>query len=383
MNPASSDRWQFWIDRGGTFTDVVGRRPDGSITTLKLLSENPEQYRDAAVAGIRRLLGLNAGEPITPERVESVKMGTTVATNALLERKGEPTLLVITKGFRDALRIAYQDRPRLFERHIVLPELLYTKVVEADERVGANGEVVQALDEASLRRDLDAAFASGIASVAIVFMHGWRFTAHEATAERLARAAGIAQVSVSHRVSPLMKLVGRGDTTVVDAYLSPILRRYVDEVAAEMPGVRLYFMQSSGGLAEAGGFQGKYAILSGPAGGIVGMVRTAELGLNGAPTLPAVAARLGGAAELGAARRSTGTEIKVIGFDMGGTSTDVSHYAGEFERAFETQVAGVRMRAPMMSIHTVAAGGGSLLAFDGARLPLASRTRVQTHRRNG
>ncbi|MGZ5207345.1 MAG: hydantoinase/oxoprolinase family protein, partial [Caldimonas sp.] len=341
--PTTPSRWQFWIDRGGTFTDVVGRRPDGSIATLKLLSENPEQYRDAAVAGIRRLLGLAAGEPITPAQVESVKMGTTVATNALLERKGEPTLLVITKGFRDALRIAYQDRPRLFEPHIVLPELLYSKVVEADERVGANGELVMPLDEARLRADLDAAFASGLASVAIVFMHGWRFTAHEEAAERLARAAGFTQISVSHRVSPLMKLVGRGDTTVVDAYLSPILRRYVDEVAAEMPGVRLYFMQSSGGLAEAGGFQGKDAILSGPAGGIVGMVRTAELGLGSAEG------------------------IKVIGFDMGGTSTDVSHYAGEFERAFETQVAGVRVRAPMMAIHTVAAGGGSILAFDGAR----------------
>jgi 5-oxoprolinase (ATP-hydrolysing) len=336
-------RWQFWIDRGGTFTDIVGRRPDGSIETLKLLSENPEQYRDAAVAGIRRLLGLQPGEPVTPERVESVKMGTTVATNALLERKGEPTLLVITKGFRDALRIGYQERPRLFERHIVLPELLYAKVIEADERVGANGEIVQALDEAALRTGLAAAFASGLSSVAIVFMHGWRYTAHESAAERLARAAGFTQISVSHRVSPLMKLVGRGDTTVVDAYLSPILRRYVDEVAAEMPGVRLYFMQSSGGLAEAGGFQGKDAILSGPAGGIVGMVRTAELGLG------------------------TGDGIKLIGFDMGGTSTDVSHYAGEFERAFETQVAGVRVRAPMMAIHTVAAGGGSILAFDGAR----------------
>src|SRR5450432_709840 len=295
MSAATSGRWQFWIDRGGTFTDVVGRRPDGSIATLKLLSENPEQYRDAAVAGIRRLLGLAAGEAITPERVESVKMGTTVATNALLERKGEPTLLVITKGFRDALRIGYQERPKLFEPHIVLPELLYQKVIEADERVGVDGEIVQPLDETRLRADLAAAFASGLSSVAIVFMHGWRYTAHELAAERLAREAGFTQVSVSHRVSPLMKLVGRGDTTVVDAYLSPILRRYVDEVAAEMPGVRLYFMQSSGGLAEAGGFQGKDAILSGPAGGIVGMVRTAELGLGN-----------GGAKQL-----------QVIGFDMG------------------------------------------------------------------
>ncbi len=338
--PASSSRWQFWIDRGGTFTDIVAKRPDGTIATHKLLSENPEQYRDAAVAGIRHLLGLSPGEPITPAQVECVKMGTTVATNALLERKGEPTLLVTTRGFRDALRIAYQDRPRLFDRHIQLPELLYSRVIEADERIGAQGELLQALDEAALRVQLTEAFAAGLRSVAIVFMHGYRFTQHEAAAARLARAIGFTQVSASHETSPLMKLVSRGDTTVVDAYLSPILRRYVEQVAGEMPGVRLFFMQSSGGLTDAHAFQGKDAILSGPAGGIVGMVRTAEL------------------ADFG----------HVIGFDMGGTSTDVSHYAGEFERAFETQVAGVRMRAPMMSIHTVAAGGGSILGFDGARL---------------
>ncbi|MBK9136272.1 MAG: hydantoinase B/oxoprolinase family protein [Betaproteobacteria bacterium] len=336
----TTPRWQFWIDRGGTFTDIVGRRPDGGLDTLKLLSENPEQYNDAAVEGIRRLLGLKTGEPITPEQVECVKMGTTVATNALLERKGDRTLLVTTRGFRDALRIAYQARPRLFDRHIVLPELLYERVVEAEERVGAQGEVLVPLDEAHLRERLWAAFDAGIRSVAIIFMHGYRYTAHEQAAARLARALGFTQVSASHEVSPLMKFVGRGDTTVVDAYLSPILRRYVDQVAAQMPGVRLFFMQSSGGLTEAHRFQGKDAILSGPAGGIVGMVRTAVAG---------------------------GHE-RVIGFDMGGTSTDVSHYAGEFERAFETQVAGVRMRAPMMSIHTVAAGGGSLLQFDGARL---------------
>ena len=368
MNTRPAPRWQFWIDRGGTFTDVVGKRPDGSLITLKLLSENPEQYRDAAVAGIRRLLGLGAGEPVTSALVDSVKMGTTVATNALLERKGEPTLLVITRGFRDALRIAYQDRPKLFERRIVLPELLYSQVIEADERVGADGELVRALDEAALERELRAARASGLGSVAIVFMHGWRHTAHELAAERIARHVGFTQVSVSHRTSPLMKLVGRGDTTVVDAYLSPILRRYVDEVAAEMPGVDLYFMQSSGGLAHAQSFQGKDAILSGPAGGIVGMVRTC------APTLTSTfAAPRGGAAGLGAARRpadgldDADEPVRIIGFDMGGTSTDVSHYAGEFERAFETQVAGVRVRAPMMAIHTVAAGGGSILAFDGAR----------------
>nr|WP_035202850.1 hydantoinase B/oxoprolinase family protein [Acidovorax sp. CF316] len=332
-------RWQFWIDRGGTFTDVVGKRPDGTLVTHKLLSENPEQYKDAAVAGIRHLLGLKAGEPVTPEAVECVKMGTTVATNALLERKGEPTLLITTKGFRDALRIAYQNRPRLFDRHIVLPELLYSRVIEAQERMGAHGEVIEALDEAHLKERLWAAYDAGLRSAAVVFMHGYRYTAHEEAAARIAREAGFTQVSASHATSPMMKLVSRGDTTVVDAYLSPILRRYVEQVASEMPGVPLYFMQSSGGLTDAHAFQGKDAILSGPAGGIVGMARTA--GLAG--------------------------HQRVIGFDMGGTSTDVSHYAGEFEREFETQVAGVRMRAPMMSIHTVAAGGGSILGFDGAR----------------
>lgn len=333
-------RWQFWIDRGGTFTDIVARRPDGGLVTAKMLSENPEQYGDAAVAGIRRLLGLSPAQAITPELVECVKMGTTVATNALLERKGEPTVLVTTQGFRDALRIAYQARPRLFDRHIILPELLYSEVIEAEERVSAGGEIVQPLNIQTLRHALQQSYDRGLRSCAIVFMHGWRFTAHEAAAADLARAIGFTQVSASHGVSPLMKFVARGDTTVVDAYLSPILRRYVDQVAAEMPGVPLYFMQSSGGLTEAQRFQGKDAILSGPAGGIVGMVRTAT---------------------------RAGHE-RVIGFDMGGTSTDVSHYAGVFERAYETQVAGVRMRAPMMSIHTVAAGGGSIIRFDGARL---------------
>ena len=332
-------RWQFWIDRGGTFTDVVGKRPDGTLVTHKLLSDNPEQYRDAAVAGIRYLLGLNATQAVTPDIVQCVKMGTTVATNALLERKGEPTLLVTTKGFRDALRIAYQNRPRLFDRHIVLPELLYSAVIEAQERMAADGEVVDALNESALKADLMAQYAQGIRSVAIVFMHGYRYTQHELAAEKLARAIGFTQISVSHKTSPMMKLVSRGDTTVVDAYLSPILRRYVEQVAGDMPGVKVFFMQSSGGLTDAHAFQGKDAILSGPAGGIVGMARTAQLGGHD----------------------------KVIGFDMGGTSTDVSHFAGEFEREFETQVAGVRMRAPMMSIHTVAAGGGSLLAFDGSR----------------
>jgi 5-oxoprolinase (ATP-hydrolysing) len=332
-------RWQFWIDRGGTFTDIVAKQPDGSLVTHKLLSENPEQYRDAAVAGIRHLLGLKAGEPIRADVVDCVKMGTTVATNALLERKGEPTLLVTTRGFRDALRIAYQNRPRLFDRHIVLPELLYSAVVDAQERVGAQGEVLQALDEALLKQELAAQYEKGLRSVAVVFMHGYRYTDHEKAAKRIAQEVGFTQISTSHETSPMMKFVSRGDTTVVDAYLSPILRRYVEQVAGEMPGVKLFFMQSSGGLTDAHVFQGKDAILSGPAGGIVGMARTAAIG--------------------GIA--------KVIGFDMGGTSTDVSHYAGEFEREFETQVAGVRMRAPMMSIHTVAAGGGSILKFDGER----------------
>lgn len=340
MTAPSIDRWQFWIDRGGTFTDIVARQPDGTLATHKLLSENPEQYRDAAIAGIRQLLGVPPGVPIPVECIEAVKMGTTVATNALLERKGEPTALVVTRGFRDALRIAYQNRPRLFDRRIVLPELLYARVIEADERIGAHGVVVLPLDESALRIALQRAFGEGLRSVAIVLMHGYRYTSHEVRAAQIARELGFPQVSVSHEVSPLMKFVARGDTTVVDAYLSPILRRYVEQVAAELPGTRLLFMQSNGGLTDAHRFQGKDAILSGPAGGIVGMARASgRAGFD-----------------------------HVIGFDMGGTSTDVSHFAGEYEREFETRVAGVRMRAPMMSIHTVAAGGGSILHFDGARL---------------
>jgi 5-oxoprolinase (ATP-hydrolysing) len=331
--------WQFWIDRGGTFTDIVARRPDGALVTHKLLSDNPERYRDAAIQGIRDLLGLAADAAIPGAAIEAVKMGTTVATNALLERRGERTVLVITRGFGDALRIGYQNRPKLFDRHIVLPEQLYERVIEAEERVTAEGEVLVPLDLARLRGDLEAAFRAGIRSAAIVFLHGYRHVEHERRAAQLARELGFTQVSASHQASPLMKLVSRGDTTVVDAYLSPILRRYVDEVAAELGGTRLLFMQSNGGLTDARRFQGKGAILSGPAGGIVGAVRTAEMG---------------------------GFD-KIIGFDMGGTSTDVSHYAGEYERSFETVVAGVRMRAPMMHIHTVAAGGGSICSFDGAR----------------
>eukprot|EP00003_Mantamonas_plastica_P006699 TRINITY_DN15516_c0_g1_i1.p1 TRINITY_DN15516_c0_g1~~TRINITY_DN15516_c0_g1_i1.p1 ORF type:complete len:1215 (-),score=275.93 TRINITY_DN15516_c0_g1_i1:34-3678(-) len=332
-------KWQFWIDRGGTFTDIVARKPDGSLVTHKLLSENPERYADAAIQGIRELLDVPAGEKIPAEKIEAVKMGTTVATNALLERKGDRTVLVTTKGFRDALRLAYQNRPRLFDRNIKLPETLYESVIEADGRFDAQGDELTPMDLDALRKDLQAVYDNGIRACAIVFMHGYRYTAHENAAAKIARGVGFTQVSVSHEVSPLMKLVSRGDTTVVDAYLSPILRRYVDQVASELGGVKLMFMQSNGGLTDAAKFQGKDAILSGPAGGVVGMVRTAEMdGFK-----------------------------QVIGFDMGGTSTDVSHYDGEYERDFETQVAGVRMRAPMMKIHTVAAGGGSILHFDGAR----------------
>ncbi len=332
-------RWEFWIDRGGTFTDVVARRPDGHLIAHKLLSDNPRAYRDAAVAGIRQLLELKPGQPIPARSIRQVRLGTTVATNALLERKGEPTVLVITRGFGDALRIAYQNRPRIFDRRILLPEVLYDRVIEADERITADGQVLTPLDEEAIKRDLKQAYDDGFRSVAVVGMHGYRYPGHEQRIGALARAAGFTQVSESHRTSPLMKLVSRGDTTVVDAYLSPILRRYVTEVASELENVKLLFMQSNGGLTDAASFRGKDSILSGPAGGIVGMARTAQ---------------------------NAGFE-KVIGFDMGGTSTDVSHYAGSFEREYETLVAGVRMRAPMLSIHTVAAGGGSVLHFDGSR----------------
>jgi 5-oxoprolinase (ATP-hydrolysing) len=335
----ATDRWQFWIDRGGTFTDLVARTPDGSLKTHKLLSENPEVYQDASIQGIRDLLSLKAGEAISSQKIKVVKMGTTVATNALLERKGERTLLVITEGFHDALRIAYQSRPRLFDRHIVLPELLYERVIEVEERVDAHGQVLIPLNEADLRPKLQAAFDDGFRSVAIVCMHGYRYTEHETRIATLAKDIGFTQISTSHGTSPLMKLVSRGDTAVVDAYLSPIIRRYVDQVATELGDVSLQFMQSNGGLTGAALFQGKDAILSGPAGGIVGAVRTAEqAGFN-----------------------------KIISFDMGGTSTDVAHYNGEYERVFETLVAGVRLRAPMLQIHTVAAGGGSICQFDGAR----------------
>jgi 5-oxoprolinase (ATP-hydrolysing) len=337
--PSPTQRWQFWIDRGGTFTDIVARRPDGGLVTHKLLSEDPGHYDDAALAGIRDLLGVPRGRAIPAERIAEVRMGTTLATNALLERKGEPTALFITRGFRDQLKIGYQNRPRLFDRHIVLPEPLYGAVYEVSERVTARGEVLEPLDEERARRDLSDARRRGYGAAAIVLMHGYRHPAHELRLEALARAAGFTQVSVSHQVSPLMKLVSRGDTTVADAYLSPLLRRYVERIARELPGATLMFMQSNGGLTSARLFQGKDSILSGPAGGVVGVVRTAL---------------------------AAGFD-RIIGFDMGGTSTDVSHFHGHFERAFDTQVAGVRLRAPMMSIHTVAAGGGSILRFDGAR----------------
>lgn len=334
--------WQFWVDRGGTFTDIVGRRSDGGIVTHKLLSDNPEHYRDAAVQGIRDILGLMTGAAIPPNTIEAVKMGTTVATNALLERKGDRTLLLITKGFGDLLRIGYQTRPKLFALQIELPELLYERVNEVPERLDAEGGIVEPLDEVVARDALRAAKADGIDSVAIAFMHGYLNTDHEARVAAIAAEEGFGQISISHQVSPLMKLVSRGDTTVVDAYLSPILRRYVNQVSDEIgtgSGTRLMFMQSNGGLTDASLFQGKDAILSGPAGGVVGMVKTA--GLAG--------------------------HDRLIGFDMGGTSTDVCHYAGQYERSFETEVAGVRMRAPMMNIHTVAAGGGSILIFKDGR----------------
>ncbi|MCT7964248.1 hydantoinase B/oxoprolinase family protein [Laspinema sp. D1] len=341
----SDNRWEFWIDRGGTFTDVVAKRPDGQLIVHKVLSENPERYKDAPVQGIRELMGITGDEPIPIDQIGAIKMGTTVATNALLERKGDRTVLVITKGFKDALRIGYQNRPDIFAREILLPEMLYEQTIEVEERYSAQGEELQPVNEAPLIQELQAAYHSGIRSCAIVLMHGYRYPHHEQRIAQLAQNIGFTQVSVSHEVSPLMKLVSRGDTTVVDAYLSPILRRYVDRVSGELSSnpdaldQRLMFMQSNGGLTNARQFQGKDSILSGPAGGIVGAVETSK---------------------------KAGFE-KIISFDMGGTSTDVAHYNGEYEREFETEIAGVRLRTPMMSIHTVAAGGGSILFFDGSR----------------
>lgn len=336
--------WQFWVDRGGTFTDVVAKRPDGSLDTLKLLSENPEQYADAAVEGVRRALGLKQADPLPEGQIGAVKMGTTVATNALLERKGDPTLLLITEGLRDLLRIGYQNRPRLFDLEIILPELLYADVAEVVGRLDASGIEITPLDENAARQALQVAFDKGMRSVAIAFMHAYLNPEHEDRIAAIARQIGFTQVSTSSGTSKLIKLVGRGDTTVVDAYLSPILRRYVEQVANALDAgrggaERLFFMQSNGGLTDATLFQGRDAILSGPAGGVVGMVKTAQ---------------------------AAGFQ-QLIGFDMGGTSTDVCHFAGSYERSFETEVAGVRMRAPMMNIHTVAAGGGSILTFRDGR----------------
>ncbi|MBY5160873.1 hydantoinase B/oxoprolinase family protein [Salsipaludibacter albus] len=335
--PDDRSGWEFWIDRGGTFTDVVARRPDGGVLAHKVLSEGGDE--DAAVRGIRDLLGLVPGEELPSERIASVRMGTTVATNALLERRGEPTLLVVDEGFADALRIGWQARPDIFAREIVLPELLHDRVVEVTARVAADGTELAPLDAQDVRARLAAAHDDGLDAVAVVLLHGWAHPAHEQAIGELAREVGFSQVSLSHEASPLMRLVPRGDTTVVDAYLSPILGRHVDRVASTLGDVRLHFMQSSGGLVGAEHFRGKDAILSGPAGGVVGMARTA---------------------------RAAGFD-QVIGFDMGGTSTDVSHFAGSFERQLQTEVAGVRLRAPMLAINTVAAGGGSILHFDGSR----------------
>lgn len=336
----TGSKWRFWIDRGGTFTDIVARTPSGELLTRKYLSDNPQQYADAAIYGIRRILGLSAGQAIPADDIDEVRMGTTVATNALLERKGEPTLLVVTKGFADVLRIGDQRRPDIFALQIQRPTMLYRQVVEIDERLDAHGKVLHALDEAGAESRLRAAYATGLRSVAIVLMHSYCNPAHEQRLAELARAVGFTQISVSSEVSRKIKLVNRGDTTVVDAYLSPVLRRYVNRVAKELGDVPLRFMQSNGGLAAADYFNGKDAILSGPAGGVVGAVETA----------------------LQAGYR------KIIGFDMGGTSTDVCHFTGEYERSEVSVVAGVRIAVPMMNIHTVAAGGGSIVRFDGTRL---------------
>src|ERR1700710_968881 len=330
--------WNFYIDRGGTFTDIVAEAPDGALSTLKLLSESP-LYDDAALEGIRRALGLAPGAAIAPGVAGEVRMGTTVATNALLTRTGARVALVVTRVFRDQLRIGYQNRPKLFALKIELPDMLYESVIEADERVNAGGAVLQMLDEAALARDLAAARAQGIEACAIVFLHGYRYQAHEARAAQIARAAGFTQISTSHEAVPLMKFVSRGDTTVADAYLSPVLGRYTRKIAAALEGTRLHFMTSNGGLAAPEFFRGKDAIVSGPAGGVVGMAQTA---------------------------RAAGFK-HVIGFDMGGTSTDVARFDGTYERVYETEVAGVRLPTPMLGIHRVAAGGGSILQFDGAR----------------
>ncbi len=336
----TSAKWQFWIDRGGTFTDIVARRPDGVLLTHKLLSDNPRHYPDAALAGVRALLGVSPGAALPAERIELLKMGTTLGTNALLERKGAPVALVITRGLGDAIRIGYQNRPDIFALHIRRPDMLYRRVIEARERIRADGSVDEPLDAARLRAELEQARADGIDAVAIVFMHGYRYPIHERQAAAIARELGFRHVAVSHEVSPLIKLVARGDTTLVDAYLTPLLADYVARIRAGLGGAdstRVLFMQSNGGLVDAAAFRGRDCLLSGPAGGIAGAVKTAQ---------------------------AAGFD-RLITFDMGGTSTDVALFDGEFERSFETEVAGCRMRVPMLHIHTVAAGGGSILQFDG------------------
>ena len=330
-------RWQFYIDRGGTFTDIVAKTPQGRIIVYKLLSENPERYRDASIQGIKDVMGIAKDEPIPTEQIEVVKMGTTVATNALLERKGERVVLLITKGFKDALRIGYQNRPDIFARHIILSTMLYESVIEVDERYDAQGNELKSVNRQQVRQDLQAVYDTGVHSCAIVLMHGYRYPQHELQVAEIAGEIGFQQISISHRVSPLIKLVGRGDTTVVDAYLTPILRRYVDRLASQLPNTQLMFMKSDGGLVTADNFQGKDSILSGPAGGIVGAVETSK---------------------------QAGFE-QIISFDMGGTSTDVAHYAGKYERELDSEIAGARMRVPVLAIQTIAAGGGSILSFDG------------------
>ena len=331
-------QWQFYIDRGGTFTDIVAKTPQGQIIVHKLLSENPEQYQDAPIQGIKNIMGIAADEPIPTEQIEVVKMGTTVATNALLERKGDRLVLLITKGFKDALRIGYQNRPDIFAREIILPSMLYESVEEIDARYDAQGNELKSVDPQQVRQDLEAVYKTGIDCCAIVLMHGYRYTHHELQVAKIAEEIGFTQISISHQVSPLMKLVSRGDTTVVDAYLTPILRRYIDRITDQLPDTQLMFMKSDGGLVSAEDFQGKDSILSGPAGGIVGAVQTSK--------------RAG--------------FKRIVTFDMGGTSTDVAHYAGEYERELDSEIAGARMRVPVLAIHTIAAGGGSILAFDGA-----------------
>jgi len=333
--------WQFWIDRGGTFTDIVARRPDGRLIQQKLLSENPEQYPDAAIAGIRRLLDLPEDGVIPDGMISTVKMGTTVGTNALLTHSGEAVVLITTAGFGDTLEIGDQARPDIFALDIHKPAQLYARMIEARERIAVDGAILQPLDAASLVSELAIARADGITACAIAFLHSWKNPAHELRAGELARAAGFSQISLSHQASPLIKYVPRAETAVLDATLSPPVRRYADQVAAALPfGVKLEFMQSNGGLADAVHFQGKDSVLSGPAGGLIGMAKVGQ---------------------------AAGYD-KLIGFDMGGTSTDVSLFTGEFVRSLDTRIAGHRIRVPMLGVHTVAAGGGSMLRFDGERL---------------